>query len=186
MNIHNYRFRVLLITVIILFVHGKVFADNGIKMHRTQARERASSGWYLANSTNGRFSVLLPLPFNDFSVPGNGKTGVSRIEVVGTKSGEGIKFIANRIFYEKEKLIKHYFANFAEGKVFPEARRRMIKVKNYPAVDIAISNSNSGSMQRAIMTTDSIILLIVEWPNEYEKTARALADNFLTSINIDD
>ena len=53
-------------------------------MHRVQAGSRNAQGWYDAQSTEGHFSISLPIPFNDFTVRGkdkNGKESISYCEV---------------------------------------------------------------------------------------------------------
>ena len=44
------------------------WAEPQMEMHRVQATTKDPSGWYLAASTHGAFSVLIPIPFNDFTV----------------------------------------------------------------------------------------------------------------------
>jgi len=174
----------VLAVVIGLFPYGHLVAEPGIQMHRVQVSEKDGDGWYPARSTNGGFSVLLPLPFNDFSVPGDGSSEVLRSEVVGGKSTEGIKFSATRIYYVGDALAKKYFSNFKSGKVFPGSQTRAIRFKNYDAVDIEVSNSTSGSRQRAVLLHGSMILLIVEWPREHESIAKDIAGTFLDSLDI--
>ncbi|MDZ4834035.1 MAG: hypothetical protein SGJ27_09690, partial [Candidatus Melainabacteria bacterium] len=57
-----------LLTITLLFSSSLVWAEPQMEMHRVQATTKDSSGWYLAASTHGSFSVLLPIPFNDFTV----------------------------------------------------------------------------------------------------------------------
>src|SRR4030095_4903909 len=74
----------------------------GMKMHRVQAGEPDASGWMIATSTEGGFSVRLPLKFNDFTLEeSDAKAATLRSFIVGTKSQEGIKFSATRIVYRK-------------------------------------------------------------------------------------
>jgi hypothetical protein len=47
-----------------------------IKMHRTQATAPLGDGWNIATSTEGGYSVELPLPFNDFRTRAIGKDHV--------------------------------------------------------------------------------------------------------------
>ena len=170
--------------VIGLFPYRQLLAEPGIQMHRVQVSEKDSNGWYPARSTNGRFSVLLPLPFNDFSVPGDGSSAVLRSEVVGGKSIEGIKFSATRIYYVGDAVAEKYFSKFRSGQVFPESQIRAIRFKNYDAVDIEVSNYSSGSRQRAVLLNGSMILLIVEWPRQHESIAKDIAGTFLDSLDI--
>ncbi len=175
---------VVLAVAVGLLPSRQLLAEPGIQMHRVQVGEKDSNGWYPARSTKGSFSVLLPLPFNDFSVPGDGASAVLRSEVVGGKSTEGIKFSATRIYYARDGLAEKYFSNFKSGKVFPGSQTRAIRFKNHDAVDIEASTSTSGSRQRAVLLNGSMILLIVEWPREYESIAKDIAGTFLDSLDI--
>jgi len=50
-----------------------VTAQPKLEMHRIGAKADDGSGWHLAVSSKGSFSVLLPIPFNDFTT--NDATG---------------------------------------------------------------------------------------------------------------
>ena len=74
----------------------------GMKMRRIQAGEPDASGWRVAASTEGEFSVRLPLKFNDFTIgEGDSKAPMLHTFTVGAKSQEGIKFTATRIVYRQ-------------------------------------------------------------------------------------
>src|SRR5262245_16246398 len=62
-------------------------AQPKLEMHRTGVRADDGSGWHLAVSSKGSFSVLLPIPFNDFTT-NDAATGETSY-VVGGKSTEG-------------------------------------------------------------------------------------------------
>jgi len=89
----------------------------GMTMHRLQAGEPDATGWMLAKSTDGGFSVRLPLKFNDFTLAeSDPKAPVLRTLTVGAKSQEGIKFSATRIVYRKgAESARHFFARFEQG-----------------------------------------------------------------------
>jgi len=58
-----------------------------LKMHRMQATEPIGDGWHRARSTEGGFSVELPLPFNDLRTRSKMKDGVdSQNHTVGAKT----------------------------------------------------------------------------------------------------
>lgn len=76
-------------------------------MHRLQATTADASGWYLAAATKGTFSVLIPLPFNDFSVADDDPAAGGVItHTVGAKSSEGIKFSATGAYVRCVKTPK--------------------------------------------------------------------------------
>lgn len=61
--------------------------ESPLLMHRTQTEAPLNEGWHLAVSTEGGFSVEIPIPFNDFRVTGQTTDGVEmRSHVVGAKT----------------------------------------------------------------------------------------------------
>ncbi|MDB6007383.1 MAG: hypothetical protein JWR15_4370 [Prosthecobacter sp.] len=83
----------LTLTLVLGLTSFLVGAEPQMEMHRVQATTKDPSGWYLAASTQGSFSALIPLPFNDFTVTENDpKNGSVKTHTVGAKSTEGIKF----------------------------------------------------------------------------------------------
>lgn len=82
-------------TIVLLFMSSLAWAEPQMEMHRVQATSKDPSGWYLAASTHGSFAVLIPIPFNDFTViDDDPKVGRIKTYTVGAKSAEGIKFSA--------------------------------------------------------------------------------------------
>jgi hypothetical protein len=66
-----------------------------LEMHRAGVDNKDPSGWHLAVSTKGAFSVRMSIPFNDFTVRSTDpKTGEEVTHVIGGKSAEGIKLSA--------------------------------------------------------------------------------------------
>jgi hypothetical protein len=64
-------------------------------MHRMQATEPLGDGWHLARSTEGGFSVELPLPFNDFRMRLPTVDGVEgRSHNLGGKTPGGLSWTA--------------------------------------------------------------------------------------------
>tara|TARA_R110001583_G_scaffold98012_1_gene242889 strand:- start:1540 stop:2133 length:594 start_codon:yes stop_codon:yes gene_type:complete len=161
-----------------------LLAETGIQMHRTLVSETDASGWYPAVSTYGEFSVLLPLPFNDFSVPRDGDSDVLRFDAVSGKSIEGIKFVVMRSFYENNEIAKNYFSNSTDGKTFPNSEPMLTQYQTYDAVDTEVRRNLTSFFHRAIQVDNSIVSLIVEWPNEYESSIKPLAARFLDSLVI--
>jgi hypothetical protein len=58
-----------------------------LKLHRVQARDPIAGGWQRATSTEGGFSVEVPLPFNDFRTRATTTDGVElRAHSIGGKT----------------------------------------------------------------------------------------------------
>lgn len=103
----------------------------GMTMHRVQAGEPDASGWMVAASTEGGFSVRLPLKFNDFTIAeSDPKAPALRTYVVGTKSQEGIKFSATRIVYRNgAESAKRFFSRFEKGQDLGSTPGRVTPVR---------------------------------------------------------
>lgn len=155
-------------------------ADN-VKMHRKNAGTKAENGWFPAESSHGQYAVLMPLKFNDFSVSTN-NVNVASVEMLGTQSQEGIKFLASRTFYNDSQLAQAYFDNFVSGKTVPGAPRRSLKHKGYDAVLIETADQQKATSQLVMKVDDTLMLLAVEWPVEHSTTAKQLGDIYFNSF----
>src|SRR5258708_2024037 len=84
--------RVVLLALMILASAVAQAQQPKLEMHRAGVNADDGSGWHPAVSTKGSFSILMPIPFNDFTTGDAGTGEVSH--AVGGKSSEGIKFAA--------------------------------------------------------------------------------------------
>src|SRR5665213_1389124 len=91
-----------------------VFADTGatMVMHRIDAGLFDSSGWALAESTNGNFAVRMPGPFNDFSMSGGPEDIADHVEGIGGKAPNGIVFTALKLLYNTKGMASAEFESF--------------------------------------------------------------------------
>src|ERR1700761_7424533 len=69
-------------------------------MHRIEAGLFDTSGWTRAESTNGNFAVLMPGPFNDFSVSGGSSQPADRMEGIGGRAPNGIVCTVLKLLYD--------------------------------------------------------------------------------------
>lgn len=74
-------------------------------MHRLQALAPLGNGWHLGSSTEGAFTVELPMPFNDFRMRADADDKVEvRTHVVGAKSAGLLAFSASCFVRKDGKL----------------------------------------------------------------------------------
>jgi hypothetical protein len=158
----------------------------GMTMHRVQAGEPDASGWMVAASTEGGFSVRLPLKFNDFTlVESDPKAPTLRTFAVGAKSQEGIKLSATRIVYRKgAESAKHFFSRFEKGLDLGSTPERVkpYSIGERRAVDLVLKRKSDVSYQRAVLLESDLLLLIVESPRIHEATAQQVAAPFFDSL----
>lgn len=74
--------------------------DPNLTMHRATVSADDRTGWHKAVSTKGAFEVLLPAPFNDFTVAGtDGNVGDYAIHTLGTETPDGLKLSVTEMPY---------------------------------------------------------------------------------------
>lgn len=154
-----------------------------LEMHRLGVNVGDGSGWYLARSTKGSFSVRLPIPFNDFTTYDAG-TG-NAIHVVGGKSSEGIKFAAveapiTAATADLENIPKSFASN-PSNKVSDVARDVRDGVDT---LSFAVNGPASGGYFRYIRTKERMYTLTIEYPNAYRELATTTKARFLASFEL--
>jgi len=156
-------------------------------MHRVQATPKDSTGWYLAESTDGLFSVLIPIPFNDFTVTDD-DPNVGKIITctVGAKSAEGVKFSAT-----KSPIIKGRSPTALDAlpQQFQKPGQTVSDIDtslyaDYPSISFSVKGAQTGAYMRYVMTPQSIFTVILEYPLNCAKTAEELKSSFLSSLKI--
>jgi hypothetical protein len=166
---------------------GAAAAQN-LKMHRKQAGEPDPSGWMLAKSTEGRFSVRLPIRFNDFTLTEAYPAPATRTHTVGARSSERIALVATRIEYRKgAAAAREYFAKFEKGEAFGTRPELVtpLKVGALRAVDLVIRRPADISYQRVVLLDADLLMMSVEAPREHDADARLLAATFFDSLEVD-
>ena len=163
------------------------WAEPQMEMHRVQATTKDPSGWYLGASTHGSFSVLIPIPFNDFTVTDDDpKVGKIKTHTVGAKSAEGIKFSAT----ETPIIEGRSPTNLA---TLPQQFRKPGQTVSdidtslfagYPSVSFSVKGPSSGAYMRHVKTPKSLIVVILEYPTDQAKGAEGLRSVFLSSLKI--
>jgi hypothetical protein len=175
----------LLITA--LFSVSLACAEPQMEMHRVQATTRDPSGWYLAASTHGSFSVLIPIPFNDFTVTDDDPTaGRIKTHTVGAKSAEGIKFSATEtpIIVGKSPSDLAALPQQLEKSGQTVSEIDTSPFAGYPSVSFAQLGATSGVYTRYVKTPKSLIVVILEYPLDQAKVADELKSTFLASLNL--
>ena len=159
-------------------------AEPKLEMHRVGVNVDDGSGWYPAVSTKGSFSVLLPIPFNDFTTSDTGKDEVSH--VVGGKSSEGIKFTAvetpvtARTPADIAAIPKSFSSNPA-NKVSDVSRNTKDDVDN---LSFSVATSATTVHVRYIRMKGTLYILTIEYPNAYREWVAEKKDKFFGSFKL--
>lgn len=154
-----------------------------LEMHRVGVSADDGSGWHLAVSSKGSFSISLPIPFNDFTT--QSATGeVSH--VVGAKSAEGVKFSAAELPVtaatprDLAAIPKTFSAN-AGNKVSDLSHS---KKDGTETLSFSVSNAASTAHMRYIKTPAALYTLIIEYPQAQREIGLASKDKFFASFKL--
>lgn len=135
-----------------------------MKMHRTQAGVPDSTGWVLADSTEGGFSVRLPARFNDFTTTDPSPASqVTRAWTVGAVTEDGAKLSATRIVYrDGARAAREFFAKHEKGTSLNASplRLRSHEIEGRRVVDLVIGKESSAIYQRIVLLDSELIVMI--------------------------
>lgn len=171
---------------VLLFIASWADAPQ-IQMHRLQATTKDASGSYLATSTQGSFSVLIPIPFNDFTViVDDPKFGKVKTHSIGAKTAEGIKFAATELpLLDGRSPTK--LSALADQFKKPGQTVSDIDTSpfaDYPSVSFSVKDESSGAYLRYVKTPKNLVMVILEYPIDQAKTADGIQAAFLSSLKI--
>lgn len=163
-------------------------AREEMTMHRKNAGVLDDSGWVTASSTNGGFSVRMPLTFSDFTVEMPlSNVNVARTFGIGAKSKEGIRFVAQRIAYRKPGVARKYFSRIESGRAFPskKAAPKSLRFEGHRAVDIKLENKTDIGRLRYVLRGDTMIYMIVEIPKaQRAAVSESMIRTFFESLKV--
>ena len=164
-------------------------APAGLTMHRQQAGTPNAKGWYDAKSTEGHFSVSLPIPFNDFTVKVKEKDGTEVVSyVIGSTSKEGFKFSATEMLNgrrTREFDAHAYVEKFKADKRNTVSNETLFEVDGHSAIQFHVSNAQQSAFMRALVVPPGVLLLIVEYPKRLERDVISLVKHFFDSLKIE-
>jgi hypothetical protein len=159
-------------------------AQPKLEMHRAGVTADDGSGWHLAVSSKGSFSIRLPIPFNDFTIldPSTGETTYA----VGGKSSEGIKFSAAELPATGKRpkdiaTILESFSSNPANKVSDVSRNTG---NDADVLSFSVANATSIAHIRYVQTKHALYTLTIECPSAYRDLVAANKDKFFESFQL--
>jgi hypothetical protein len=183
----------LLPLALIMLPGGAAWAQQPkLEMHRTAVDTKDPSGWHLAASTKGSFSIRMPIPFNDFTIrssdakTGADKSGEEVTHVIGGKSAEGIKVSAVEIPASTkagpslDKMLADFSAK--PGNKVSDVQRA--SKGDADMLSFAASGAQTSAYIRYIRTKTATYSLIIEFPNAHRADVDGIREEFFGSFKI--
>jgi hypothetical protein len=159
-----------------------------LEMHRAGVDSKDPSGWHLAVSTKGAFSVRMPIPFNDFTVRSTDpKTGEDVTHVIGGKSSEGIKLSAVEMpasaksALSLEKILADFSAK--PGSKVSDVQRAA--KGDVDILSFTLSGAQTSAHVRYVKTKSATYALTIEFPNAHRDDVAAIREEFFGSFKTD-
>ncbi len=153
-----------------------------LEMHRVGVNADDGSGWHPAVSSKGSFSILMPIPFNDFTTHEAGQAS----HAIGAKSAEGIKLLAleapvtAKTPTDLAEIPKSLSSN-PGNKVSDVSRQTKDGVDT---LTFTLAGPATGAYIRAIKTKSVLYMLSIEFPNTQRELAGTLKDKFFASFKL--
>jgi len=159
-------------------------AQPKLEIHRVGATADDGSGWHLAVSSKGSFSVLLPIPFNDFTT--NDATTGETSHAVGAKSSEGIKFSAVELAAAAKPLpdldsIPKSLAATPANKVSDVRRSTRGEAD---ILTLTMANTTTTLYMHCIQLGGARYMLSIEFPNAHRELVATNKDKFFESFKL--
>ncbi len=180
----------ILFGLIVLFFSCLAHAQNpaGKVMHQSGAGQLDATGWTDAKSTEGKFSVRLPGPFDDFTVKNSDETPqAGQFFAIGTVTPEGVRLSVTRASYDNPDAAAHYFRNWQTGGVLrgKQEDHRATKYRGFAAVEISASDDSSIIYARTILVRQNLLLQTIESPLSQRTAAEQLKATFFQSLSFE-
>src|SRR5215470_9166829 len=156
-----------------------------LEMHRTGVDTKDPSGWHLAVSTKGSFSVRMPIPFNDFTVRStDSKAGEELTHVIGGKSAEGIKLSAVEVpaSTKPSPSLDKILADFSAkpGNKVSDVQRA--SKDDGDTLSFSVNGAQTSAYIRYIKTKSAMYSLIIEFPNAHRGDVDGIRTEFFDSF----
>jgi hypothetical protein len=156
-----------------------------LELHRAGVDSKDPSGWHLAVSTKGSFSVRMPIPFNDFTVSSTDpKTGEEVTHAIGGKSTEGIKLTAVETPASAKSApgLDKILADFSArpGNKVSDVQRAT--KGDVDTLSFSVSGAQTSAHMRYIKTKSATYSLIIEFPNAHRDDVAAIREEFFGSF----
>ena len=153
-------------------------------MHRQGVAVKNETGWYPAESTEGEYSVLMPLPFSDFTIAAKKMDGSDlRMHFISARTSDGVKFSVSGVSWDSPKPdLAHLYDDFRKP-------GQTVSTPAYLELDGAhiqtfeVTGEKSGAFIRHVLTPTKLFSFVVEFPPGMRKTIESLARSFFASLH---
>lgn len=175
-------------TAMLIWVFGSALTvcaggEPQMVMHRQLVSVKDRDGWYPAKSTEGGYSVLMPLPFSDFSVVGERTDGSSfKMHVLVGKTVDGVKFtVTSGKWTAPRPKFEALYEDFKKSgqKISPVTYTTIAGLQHQR---FEVKRETTGAYVCHVMSETELFSFIVEFPEGLRKVVEPLVQKFFDSF----
>lgn len=163
-------------------------AEPRLELHRKWVEEKDTDGLYPAVSTKGHFSIVSPIPFNDYTIIADDpNVGQLVLHGLGSKSTDGYEFGAIETEMN-DKTESPDISALIDGvaKKFGEdiSPFKIEKMGDEEFAFAEIIGAQRSAFARVSKTSRSTFAVVCEYPTEQRDTAKDLCSDYLSSFRL--
>lgn len=170
----------LLIAFVFFTLSSLAQSGSPVVMHRVQDTTKDKSGLYFGKSTEGHFSVLLPIPFNDFTIEGDDV----HIYGIGSKSQEGIKFSVTEVENRNKNVDLGEFPKMFDDPENTVENIKREKTKDAESISFSVFDKFKGAIVKQVHSQNRLFSMIIEFPIEFREIVENDFGYFFSSLSI--
>ncbi len=162
-----------------------IAAVRDITQHRTGAGTFTAGAWALAESTEGRFSVLMPGPFDDYTQKSNTSDSL-RGFYLRSRLPDGTLISALRAEYGDAATSTRNCQRMRDANPFGTSlkSRRSFRVGAQDAVELTVNDGRTWMAMRVICLETEGMVLQIATPIGNVPQAESIAPKFFESLKI--
>jgi hypothetical protein len=161
-------------------------ADPNVHMHRSRAGSFTVNTWVLAESTEGRFSVQMPAPFDDFTQKSRRSGEDNRAYFLEASTPEKIRLSAMRGEFPDAAVASGNCLRMREGPVFGNdlKNRRNFEVAGRAVTELTVNDGRAWMVMRVQCFGREMLSMSVAAPLDKIAPAKELAGKFFDSLKL--
>ncbi len=159
-----------------------------VVVHRDDAGELDADGWTRAKSTNGKYSVDLPMKFKDFtSTYDDPKSPITEAFGLSARMMQPIRFTTSRLHFRggKEMARKQFEQIKAAAGKRPYKTIKAMRMDQFEALEAELEVKKGRAIQRTVLLDEDLFTMIMEFAKAEEAAAMRLAPRFFKSVTFE-
>lgn len=159
-----------------------------LEMHRQMVQQKNADGLYPAASTRGHFSIISPIPFNDYTITTEDPNiGTLTMHGIGSKSVDDMEFgtiETVRTARQKDLDLRNFITRTAANLGAMAPAISVTQEGPEEVARTAFEGTSRAIVMRLSKTAGSVFNVMCDYPVKAAKSARQMCDNYVSSFRL--